>query len=188
MYAYDDFFNNQQIIDNISHNPTIQRHQHQINKFNELYETFRNKYNEIQDNKNLFKSQIDDLQNQIKNVELQNSNKLLKYKTALITEKTEKLCMHILQQNNIEKINASNMNNIITINVYVNKLISHININDVKDETLQMLRVKEGRCTATKMVLMHLVTGQDVKKNMVDQTIGLVKTLYESSDLDTKVG
>ena len=47
----------------------------------------------------------------------------------------------------------------------------------------QMYRIQDGRITATKMVLMHLVTGQGIKHFMVKDTIELAKTLYESTDL-----
>ncbi len=48
----------------------------------------------------------------------------------------------------------------------------------------QMHRVRDGRAAATKMTLMHLVTGQGIKHFMVGETIKLCKTLYESTNLD----
>jgi hypothetical protein len=48
----------------------------------------------------------------------------------------------------------------------------------------QMHRIRDGRSAATKMTLMHLVTGQGVKHYMVEETIKLCKTLYESTNLD----
>ena len=51
----------------------------------------------------------------------------------------------------------------------------------------QMHRIKDGRAAATKMTLMHLVTGQGVKHFMVEETIKLCKTLYESTNLDLAV-
>jgi hypothetical protein len=47
-----------------------------------------------------------------------------------------------------------------------------------------MHRIRKGRVAATKMTLVHLVTGQDIKHYMVDETIKLCKTLYESTNLD----
>jgi len=47
----------------------------------------------------------------------------------------------------------------------------------------QMHRIQDGRIAATKMVLMHLVTGQGIKHFMVEETITLAKTLYDSTDL-----
>lgn len=47
----------------------------------------------------------------------------------------------------------------------------------------QMHRVQDGRIAATKMVLMHLVTGQGIKHFMVKDTIELAGTLYNSTDL-----
>ena len=46
-----------------------------------------------------------------------------------------------------------------------------------------MHRIQDGRLAATKMVLMHLVTGQGIKHFMVEETITLAKTLYDSTDL-----
>ena len=48
----------------------------------------------------------------------------------------------------------------------------------------QMHRIKDGRAAATKMTLMHLVTGQGIKHYMVEETIKLCKTLYDSTNLD----
>jgi hypothetical protein len=48
----------------------------------------------------------------------------------------------------------------------------------------QMHRIRDGRAAATKMTLMHLVTGQGIKHYMVEQTMQLCKTLYESTNLD----
>ncbi len=48
----------------------------------------------------------------------------------------------------------------------------------------QINRIKDGRAAATKMTLMHLVTGQGVKHYMVGETIKLCKTLYDSTNLD----
>ncbi len=59
-------------------------------------------------------------------------------------------------------------------------------INKVKAEN-QMHRIRDGRAAATKMTLMHLVTGQGVKHFMVGETIKLCKTLYESTNLDLSV-
>ena len=51
----------------------------------------------------------------------------------------------------------------------------------------QMHRIRDGRAAATKMTLMHLVTGQGIKHYMVEETIKLCKTLYESTNLDLSV-
>jgi len=47
----------------------------------------------------------------------------------------------------------------------------------------QILRVKQSQSTATNLVCMHLVTGQAFKKPMVEETLGLVKNLYEATDI-----
>ena len=48
----------------------------------------------------------------------------------------------------------------------------------------QMKRVQDGKISATKMTLMHLVTGQGIKHHMVQETIGLCTTLYNATNLD----
>lgn len=62
----------------------------------------------------------------------------------------------------------------------INEGTDELKLNKIKN---QMLRIKDGRITATKMILMHLVTGQGNKHFMVNETIELAKTLYESTDL-----
>jgi len=47
----------------------------------------------------------------------------------------------------------------------------------------QMLRIKDARITATKMILMHLVTGQQFKHDMVIETINLTENLYNSTNI-----
>jgi hypothetical protein len=77
----------------------------------------------------------------------------------------------------------------------INDIIESANniplINDAGDDSKsnnqstlnQMHRIEDGRISATKMVLMHLVTGQGIKHFMVKDTIELAKTLFESTDL-----
>ena len=48
----------------------------------------------------------------------------------------------------------------------------------------QIHRIKDGRTAATKMTLMHLVTGQGLKHYMVNETIKLCETLFQSTNLD----
>ena len=50
-----------------------------------------------------------------------------------------------------------------------------------------MLRIKDGLSSATKMTLMHLVTGQERKKTMVESTMKLTNLLFKSTDLDLEV-
>ena len=45
------------------------------------------------------------------------------------------------------------------------------------------MRIKDARIGATKMVLMHVVTGQEFKNPMVLETIGLARTLYEATEI-----
>jgi hypothetical protein len=49
--------------------------------------------------------------------------------------------------------------------------------------TNQIKRVKDGRIAATKLTLMHLVTGQVYKKDMVINTLKLCQLLYDSTDI-----
>jgi hypothetical protein len=50
----------------------------------------------------------------------------------------------------------------------------------------QIQRVKDARIGETKMVMMHVVTGQDYKYLMVKETIGLTNTLYDATQIDLK--
>jgi hypothetical protein len=52
--------------------------------------------------------------------------------------------------------------------------------------TNQMLRIKDSRVTATKMVLMHLVTGQNYKHGMVEKTINLTENLWNATNISFK--
>ena len=56
---------------------------------------------------------------------------------------------------------------------------------DNSDQSIinQMSRIKDGRISATKMILMHLVTGEGYKHFMVKETIELTKKLFDSTDL-----
>ena len=47
----------------------------------------------------------------------------------------------------------------------------------------QMNRIKDGSCTATKITLMHVTTGQGLKHNMIDDVINLTKILYNGTNL-----
>jgi hypothetical protein len=48
----------------------------------------------------------------------------------------------------------------------------------------QIERIKDARIGATKMVLMHVVTGQVFKHTMVEETIKLTETLYKATEID----
>jgi hypothetical protein len=48
----------------------------------------------------------------------------------------------------------------------------------------QIRRVKDGRTFATKMTLMHLVTGENYKYEMVNNTLELCKLLFSATSLD----
>jgi hypothetical protein len=54
---------------------------------------------------------------------------------------------------------------------------------DSVQEYNQMKRIKDGSLSATKMTMMHLVTGQTYKANMVRNTLELCQVLYKSTDL-----
>ena len=58
-------------------------------------------------------------------------------------------------------------------------------MNDSENITIknQMLRIKDSRSTATKMVLMHLITGQEYKKDLVSEIINLVKNMYDATNI-----
>lgn len=80
--------------------------------------------------------------------------------------------------------------NNVKINMKIDEIIEEAKkipkIQDSSDElalTNQMLRIKDKRITATKMILMHLVTGQLFKNPMVGETISLTKNLYDSTNI-----
>jgi hypothetical protein len=54
---------------------------------------------------------------------------------------------------------------------------------DLSPEELEMERIYDGRIDATKMVAMHLVTGQSEKIPMVKQTLDLVQSLYDATTI-----
>ena len=49
--------------------------------------------------------------------------------------------------------------------------------------TNQIGRTKASLIAPTKMTLMHLITGQNMKKSMVENTLDLCDLLYTSTDL-----
>ena len=67
--------------------------------------------------------------------------------------------------------------------IKLDKIIPFIS-ND-KDNIIknQMNRVKDSRIAATKMVLMHCITGQCEKQDMVDTTFTMCETLYDVTTL-----
>lgn len=54
---------------------------------------------------------------------------------------------------------------------------------DSIQEYNQVKRIKDGSLSATKMTMMHLVTGQTYKTQMVQNTLDLCQVLYNSTDL-----
>lgn len=54
---------------------------------------------------------------------------------------------------------------------------------DSMQEYNQIKRIKDGSLSATKMTMMHLVTGQTYKTKMVQNTLELCQVLYNSTDL-----
>lgn len=54
---------------------------------------------------------------------------------------------------------------------------------DSLEEYNQIKRIKDGLLSATKMTMMHLVTGQTYKNKMVENTLELCQILYRSTDL-----
>ena len=76
---------------------------------------------------------------------------------------------------------------------YYNKLVSCYNSDKPNPSDFQITlnsnqiqRIKDSRIGATKMVMMHVVTGQDYKYSMVKETIGLTNTLFDATQIDLK--
>ena len=66
------------------------------------------------------------------------------------------------------------------ITTYVANIPEFNNNTEAKN---QMRRIMDGRISATKMVLMHLITGLGLKHFMVKEVIGLINRLYEATDI-----
>jgi len=91
-------------------------------------------------------------------------------------------CALVLEENElILYIDNNRIDNIFEI---INKAKSVPSNIPAETTDIQMLRIKDGRITATKMILMHLVTGQIFKHNMVEETIKLTDKLYKSTNID----
>lgn len=77
-----------------------------------------------------------------------------------------------------------------SLNEIIERLLNIPQISRNKESQLnlitnnQMNRIKDGSCTATKMTLMHVTTGQGLKYNMVKDVIELINTLYNATNLD----
>lgn len=88
-----------------------------------------------------------------------------------------------------DKKSSVNLNEIIDI---YNKLVECYNANkpnnnfQITTNSNQIQRIKDSRIGATKMVMMHVVTGQDYKYSMVKETIGLTNTLFDATQIDLK--
>jgi len=64
------------------------------------------------------------------------------------------------------------------------KLIKKQDLQTGLVEMNQMTRIKDSQISATKMVLMHLVTGQAIKHNMVLETIELTNSLWNATQIN----
>jgi hypothetical protein len=87
---------------------------------------------------------------------------------------------HLKLINNILTIDGKSITDLYT---YIQKIknLEHVNNNDKIIN--QMNRIRDARSTATKMTLMHLVTGQGIKHHMVKETIDLCDALFKSTEL-----
>jgi hypothetical protein len=103
----------------------------------------------------------------------------------------------------IDELEYNSMNNEITIkntNSTLQKIIEDFNKLLVNYNTFattdpppninyqiidnQVQRIKDSIMGATKMVLMHVVTGQVIKNTMVEETSRLSNTLFKSAEID----
>ena len=99
--------------------------------------------------------------------------------------KLEKKFKFAYMNNNFTLIyNDQNITNYEYLCESIKKIKSCMKNSTYNDKTLnQITRVKDARCDTTKMVLMHLMTGQSYKVDMVKETFELVQTIYESTEL-----
>ena len=157
-------------------------------------------------NKNRVKAYIDDkLKPKVPNSDyvklsnLKEFEKLIKYSDDKLFEVCERLSIAKLTMGDANltyELNGSDKDLSETIGNY-NILYEHylsgykspetenIDINLTKILN-QINRIKDCRIGATKMVLMHVVTGQDYKHTMVEETIELTNTLFKSTEIDLK--
>ena len=76
----------------------------------------------------------------------------------------------------------------VNINDILQKFYDLPTITCTPEQTIknQMKRIQDSRISASKMVLMHLVTGQGVKLGMVNETFCLTQTLYNATNIGVK--
>ena len=108
---------------------------------------------------------------------------LLKPLEEVLTLSNDKDAVDIFLKLKVLGLNNYNFSDIF------NKL-NNIAPND-KDETNeqkvknQIRRIKDGRMTATKMTMMHCITGQTKKCGMVETTLKMVDQIYNATKIDT---
>jgi hypothetical protein len=119
----------------------------------------------------------------IKNENKTPFNELIKFSNEILSKLSEQ--EYIFTKNDTTYQNDSLQK---TINDY-NKLFgcytNGYKKNDQEQTQIynQIMRIQDARIGATKMVLMHVVTGQEFKHPMVMETIGLTETLYQATQI-----
>jgi len=167
----------------------------------------------IKENENNIIIKIEEIQNNIKNninnnITKEKINELINYenidllKIYNILNKTLNSTLEFLYKNDNIYLCYTNSNDNIIETIESIKTLEEI-IEDYKklfkcynegyeykidsdDKTYiqnQINRVRDNRVSATKMVLMHVVTGQEYKYPLVVDTINLNNTLYESTQI-----
>jgi hypothetical protein len=142
--------------------------------------------------KKITSDKIIDTLESISSFELPNIVKLLETTNSKLKMNSEMNSFTIIKDiqdkdEKIEKIEKIEQ----TLQDVVDKLskIPSIKIPNVIPDVIlnnQMNRIKDGSCTATKMTLMHVTTGQGLKNNMANDVFELVRTLFGATDTNFK--
>ena len=128
---------------------------------------------EIENNKIGFAAVLDTLHNTSRN-------------SNIASDRIEDIYTEQVELNKILKADQELTNELIEFNKKRKDMTEKPDVRDAINEENyknQLLRVKDVMLTSTKMILMHLITGQNYKKSMVENTLNLVSQLYQGSDI-----
>jgi len=131
--------------------------------------------------RNEIQSKIDSNQAEIKQLQTRLSSS-----EEIINDKKIIDLLNKLKQNTVITKNKNLYfgNSSITVQDLIKKCNEDLKKYNGSNEQNEMIRIKDARISATKMVLMHLVTGQAIKHNMVLETIGLTTSLWNATQIN----
>ena len=151
-----------------------------------------------ENNQKIFKNYIDTQQNNINTTlakeykkEKEKFTKLIEYENPILYQISKNFNTNLYVDENSNIKFSENGKKLTEIIENYNKLLIQYNANKPDEKNFeitvnsnQIKRIKDSRIGATKMVLMHVVTGQDYKYPMVMETIGLTNVLFEASKIN----